>query len=227
MKIATVSLDYHSQNSADACKRAGQRVEANKVTFAGFTEVRSSAMDRGLRDGLAPTLVYVDGGESPQCFRNKYWRLTKSWSEVLTDGKAGVTPNLSAVVGEYESRTPGKKKVAIVSTHLVPLTLHGKPRPDIEDRRRMWRQHFAALGRIVRKLKSQGLTVFVIGDFNHLTASRRAIKQISPNAKWVIRKGLDWVFVVEGSVKVRRLGVTTSFSSGSDHKSYARHVYLK
>lgn len=227
MKVATVSLDFYSQNSVNACKKVGQQTEAKNVDLAAYTEVRTDHMDQGLAAGLAPTMTYVNGRESPQAYKGAALRLLRTYDRMLTDGEPGITPNLFAVVGLYEVIAQPRKRIAFISTHLVPLTLNGKPRTQYAKRAQMWREHWRGLKAIVQELKGQGFTVIVAGDFNHAKAGRGKIKEIDPKAKWIIRKGLDWVFVIEGSTKVLRLGPTTSFNSGSDHRAWARIVIFR
>lgn len=227
MKVATVSLNYYKQNSKEACTAAGRHVASKGVDFAGFTEVRSPEMDKGLEWGLGAPYTYVDGGESPQAFNHRRWKPVSHKVTKLTDGEDEITPNLYAVVGVYVNTKTPRKRIAVISTHLVPLTQDGHERPDYHHRWAMWRKHWLGLKEIVRDLTAQGITVFVVGDFNHIHAGKGIIKQIDPKAKWVIRKGLDWVFVIEGKTKVRRFGITINFGSGSDHRAYSRTVFLR
>jgi hypothetical protein len=208
------------------CEHAGEVIRRRKIGIAGLTEVRSRVMRKAIRRGLGGSYGWKNGGESPQAFNSKRWKIVETKVELGTDGVTGITPNLAIVTVVYQDRRNVRKRIAVVSTHLVPLTLHGRPRPDMELRRPMWDAHWGKLTRIVRTLHERGLTVFVIGDFNDLAAGAGKIREVHPQARWLVRSSLDWIFVVEGSVRVRKLGPAFSFSTGSDHKGRGVNVLL-
>lgn len=226
MRIATVSLDYYRQNSAAATRKVGAAIARRNLDFAGLTEVRSTAMRKGLRSGMGEHYALVGVGESPLAYHTGRWRLAGHRSVVGTEGVEDITPTLRLTIGTFVNRRSGAD-VVVIATHMVPLTLHGKPRPDYALRWRMWRGHWRKLKAAVAEAHAAGHTVFVIGDFNHSKAKRDLIKQVHPTAKWVIRKGLDWCFVVPGGARPYRLGLTRGFASGSDHRAWQRRVLLR
>lgn len=226
MKIATVSLNYYTQNSEGACHTAASRTHAKNVDFVGFTEVRSAAMTEGLTKGLGDKYDLIAHQESPQAFKSKKWRLTGHRVVEGTPGEAGITPNLFLVIGTYENIKKPRKVLEIISTHTVPLTEKGHKRSDYVHRLQMWNKHWKLLKDAIQAAKAKNHTVFVIGDFNNILVGKNKIHELDPKAKWIIRNGLDWVFVIEGSIKVKVAGLTHKFDSGSDHKACWRNVVL-
>ena len=227
MKIATCSLNYYGQNSIASCKAAGTNVRKANVDFVGFTEVRSVKMIEGLEQGLgAGYNLKGDHKESPIAHKKKGWKLIDFMVKKATDGEAGITPNLFLVIAVYQKRSNPKKVIEVIATHLVPLSQDGKKRPDYAHRKKMWDKHWALLKEVVHDGLALGHSIFVIGDFNNRWAAKSIIKQIHPKAKWIHRKGLDWIFAVEGTTKIRRLGITRKIKTGSDHGAYWRRVIL-
>jgi hypothetical protein len=227
MKIANVSLNFYGQNSIEASKATGRSVRRRAIDIAGFTEVRSKEMREGLIEGLGPNYDTAEiNYESPQTFNKNKWKLETHRVVKATEGEAHVTPDLYLVIATYRNIKKPRKVIKVISTHMVPLSDNGHKRPDYVHRRAMWERHWDILKAQVIKANGRGITVFVILDSNDHYDNRRVIKQIHNSAKWVIRKGILWVFVVEGDTKVRRFGLTKEFSSGSDHKAYERNVFL-
>lgn len=229
MRIATVSLNYYGQNSVEDCVIAGRRIARRKIDIAGLTEVRSEKMRDGLELGAGEDFELVGRGyESPQLFNNKKWRQTGFRIVKGTDGEEGITPDLFCVVAYYEKWGNPSKKIAVISTHLVPLTLKGRKRPDFDKRyNQMWKPHWRRIKTIVNECVKDGRSVFVIADFNNKFARRRKIKEIHPKAKWIVKRPLDWIFFIPANTKIRKFGPTIRFSSGSDHMAYLRVVWLR
>jgi len=226
MKIATVSLDYYTMNNKAKCKTAANDVRKKKFDFAGFTEVRTDAMEEGLREGIGANHTLKMGGESPQAFNHKRWKMTGFRIVDGNKGVADITPNLKFTVVTYQNRKTPRKVIEVVSTHFVPLTQDGNPRPNYNKRWSMWQEMWGILKTIIAEAQQKNHTIFVIGDFNHIKAKKNIIKQLDSKAKWIVHAGLDWIFVVEGATKVRRLQPTINFGSGSDHKAHIRTVIL-
>lgn len=224
MKVATVSLNYYTQNNEAACELAGRRVHENRIHIAGFTEVRSAAMMEGLSKGLGRTYSLIAHQESPQAFKHNKWRLVSHRVEKGTPGKAEVTPTLFFIIATYRKAKNHAKILEVVSTHAVPLTKDGRRRPDYDMRIEMWNHHWDVLKHIVDSAVNKRHSIIVIGDFNNLGASKQKIKDLHPKAKWIIRHGLDWVFAVEGNVRIKKAGLIHNFDSGSDHKACWRRV---
>jgi ketosteroid isomerase-like protein len=227
VKIGQVSLDFYHMNSRAKCIAAGRRARGRRLDLGGFTEVRSTQMRDGIKTGLGPDYEVIGtNSESPQFYNAKRWKLIGFRVVDGNKGVEGITPDLKFVIGTYQNIKRPAKVVEYCTTHFVPLTLHGKPRPQYQQRWGMWRSMWHQLKLIVAEALAKGHTIFVSGDFNYTAAGKMVIKQIHKNAKWVVRKGLDWVFVVESHLKVRGWGLTSSFASGSDHRAWARVVTL-
>lgn len=227
MKIANVSLNFYAQNSVEASKKAGASVRKRGIDIAGFTEVRSKEMSEGLVEGLGVNYDTAEiRHESPQGFNKNRWKLESHRVVKATEGEAHITPDLYLVIATYRNRKKPRKVIKVISTHMVPLSVDGHKQPDYAHRREMWERHWDILKAQVVRANGRGITVFVIVDSNDHYDNRRVIKQIHNKAKWVIRKGILWVFVVEADTKVRRFGWTKEFSSGSDHKAYERNLIL-
>lgn len=227
MKIGIAPLDYYSQNDLDKCAAAGNEVKKQNLDFCGFTEVRTKQMKDGLKLGFRPTLKYVGKGESPQSLNPKKWKLV-AWRYVAgNEGVEGITPDLGFVVARYQNVFAPRRMIKVVSTHFVPLTLHGKPRPNYQKRWEMWQSMWHTLERIIKSSIRAGITIFVVGDFNHYKADNDIIKSLHPKAKWIIRKGLSWAFGVEGDIKFSTVDLVHSFNTGSDHSAYWREVVLR
>ncbi len=228
MKIALAPLNYYSQNSLPKAVTAGQRLRTKRVDVVVFTEVRSEEMRAGLVAGLGSN--YASSGlhkESPVFYNTKKWKKIGESTKLLTPGVSGITPNLFAVTVDLQSIKTPRKKIRVIGTHLVPLTLHGKPRTHYDERMRMWTLHAKGLSALVSDGVNRGLTVFVAGDFNRYKDSKTAVKQIHPQAKWIVRAGIDWIFRIPGPTKVLKLGVTGTVKTGSDHVAKTRQVILK
>lgn len=224
MKIATVSLDYYHQDSFTKCRVAGADVKKRNIDFAGFTEVRSQDMRDGLRSGMGGAYVLKGTAESPQGFNVKRWVLVNFHIVLGNKGVAGITPDLYFSVGTYQNRQDPKKFIEIISTHMVPLYGGQVPLDHFDERKRMWTDMWLVLKGLVAAALAKGHTVIVIGDFNNIKAKRSIIRKLHPKAKWIIRHGIDWAFVVESTVKVRKFGLTRLFASGSDHRAVCRNV---
>jgi endonuclease/exonuclease/phosphatase family metal-dependent hydrolase len=143
-------------------------------------------------------------------------------TKLATHGEAKITPNLYLVICVFQHRKNPKKIVEVIATHLVPLTEHSRKRPDYAHRMGMWRNHWELLKEVVADGLALGHTVFIIGDFNNNGAAKNIIHQIHPKAKWFVRKGLDWIFYVEGNTKIKKSPITHNFKSGSDHTAHWR-----
>lgn len=229
MKIATLSLRVGM--TEQQCKEVASQARRKKIDFGGFTEVRDAHMLKGLREGLGASHTLRGGShaESPQFFNHHKWELISSEIKDGVAGVAKVTPSLHFVVCTYRNKRKPSKVIEVVSTHFVPLSLHGKWRLDhTELRKEMWSSQWNKLKKIIETADIRGHTIFVIGDFNNIFAGKDKIKELSPHAKWLIRGGLDWVFFVEGTTKVTKLGVATYvWQDASDHKARARNVWLR
>lgn len=227
MKVATASLNYYTQNSDADCEKVGKIIRNKKIAIVGFTEVRSAAMMEGLGKGLGRTYDVIAHQESPQAFiKHRRWELVSHRVEKGTPGKAHITPTLFLVIATYRKVKNHAKIVEVISTHTVPLTQDGKRRQDYVERLKMWNAHWDVLKAVIDKAVTKRHSVIVIGDFNDLYAERRKIKELHPKAKWIIKSGLDWVFVIPGRVRIRKIGLVHKFDTGSDHKGAWKRITL-
>ena len=127
---------------------------------------------------------------------------------VLTHGgEAKVTP-ARYVNWVVLQRRGTQKRFAFVNTHFISGAWNKHP-----DRRARWRRHAEVLRTVVRTLRSRGLRVFVLGDFNR----HRSIAL--PDQVFVPIKGtravaLDQVYVTRGTRHSRAHRLPRN---GSDH----------
>lgn len=225
MRIGTFNLEYGM--SRTELQAAGRRIARRRVGIAVFQELREEPDRQAVQEGLGTGYGWQVGGQCPQAFRTAVWEVVdRSVVARATKGLDGVTPDLPITRVVYQHRTRPRIRFAVYATHLVPLSLHGRPRADHQaERRAMWHEHWERLADMVTADVDAGLTVFVLGDFNNIFAGRSQGKRLHARARWLHRTPLDWVLVVEGSVRVRRLR-RFSFATGSDHKGIGASVLL-
>jgi len=224
VKIATANLAYTM--SAAQMLKAGRIIRRKGIGIVGFQEMREERDRTALREGLR--MGWHEGDECPQAFRSRRWQVVGAPTIVhrATTGLDGVTPHLPIVRVQYADKRRPALTFVVYNTHLVPLSLHGLPRRDHSEwRRKAWDAHFSRLAEMVRADVAAGHTVFVLGDFNNIFAGDDKVRQLHPRGRWLARSGLDWVAVVEGSVRVRKVR-GLSFATGSDHKAIGAQVIL-
>jgi hypothetical protein len=231
VRVGTVNLRW---GMTEAELEAAGRKISRRLDVAGYQELRSTAtktaVRRGLPAGKRKPWGWRDGGECPQSFRKKRLRVVPGSVEVhqaVTPGLARVTPALPITRVVYRHAKDHSIRFSVLATHLVPLTLHGRPRVDHADwRAEHWEAHWVELGRIARADHADGLPVVIVLDGNNIHLGEEQIRALHPDARIVAHHGIDAVILIPGaSCKVRRLRKFT-FATGSDHKAAGATLLL-
>lgn len=220
IRVATVNLRWGMTGAK--LEAAGRKIR-RRVDVAGYQELRSPSGRAAVRRGLGAGFGWREGGECPQSFRRRRLAVVKGSREYdaqVTPGLARVTPRLPILRVVYRHRRDHRIRFAVLSTHLVPLTLHGRPRTDHGAwRKQHWDAHWARLGQLVRADHADGLTVFVVLDGNNIHLGEEQLHELHPDARFVAHHGIDAVILIPGaSCRVRRLR-RFSFKTGSDHRA--------
>lgn len=227
VRIGTVNLEWGMGEAA--LTRAGRKV-ARKLDVAGFQELRAAAGRAAVKHGLGVKFGWREGGECPQAFRKRRLRVIKGsrrYCAAVTPGLAGVTPRLPILRVAYEHAKNPNIRFSVFSTHLVPLTLHGRPRTDHTAwRTAHWDAHWRELGKMVRADVAAGWTTFVVLDGNNTHLGLAQIRTLHPTARFLNHAGIDAVIVIPGRSCGVRKARRFRFATGSDHKGAAATVLL-
>lgn len=222
MRIATANI----QDNPDLPRRdvigCGVRL-GKRVGIVGFQELAETqdhtdiltGLHRGSRNG---EWRLTDRTQCAIGYRSDIWTLVNRSSVMGTKGIGGITPDLPIVTATFRG---GSKTFAVVNTHMVPLSLHGKRRPDFDHRMNLWMMHAARLRDQVQNLKRQRVTVFVTGDFNNLWNT----VTVDSEQRIIAETPLDKIILVPGSVAVR-VTARGRIATPSDHDAVAATVKM-
>lgn len=207
MNIVSANLKYGM--SARALTAAGKKMR-RRAGIIGCQEIRGRHVRNAVLAGLGPKYATVGARtESPVFYRADKWEVVNKTITLGTKGVSGVTPDLHIVRVKLRNRANGKTLV-VFNTHLVPLSLHGKPRPGFTAREAMWSEHWGILRQQVAADVALGEHIVVMGDFNNIFGK----PYVHPKAMRVHSAGLDWVQTVN-----MRKSFIFSFATGSDHRA--------
>lgn len=227
IRIGTVNLRWGM--TAAQLEKAGRKI-GRKLDVAGYQELRSESGRAAVRRGLGARFGWRRGGECPQSFRRRRLQVVPGSVEVhkaVTPGLARVTPALPITRVVYRHAKDHRIRFSVLSTHLVPLTLHGRPRADHATwRAENWEAHWAELGRLARADHADGLPVVIVLDGNNIHLGTERLHELHPDARFLAHRGIDAVILIPGaSCKVRRLR-SLRFRTGSDHPAVGATLLL-
>lgn len=231
IRIGTVNLRWGM--TAAQLEKAGRKI-GRKLDLVGYQELRSAAVKaavrRGLPAGKGKRWGWRDGGECPQSFRKRRLRVVPGSVEVhqaVTPGLARVTPALPITRAVYRHAKDPSLRLSVLATHLVPLTLDGRPRTDHTTwRREHWDAHWAELGSLARADHADGLPVVIVLDGNNIHLGAERLRELHPDARFLAHRGIDAVILIPGAAcTVRRLR-RFRFRTGSDHPAVASTLLL-
>lgn len=194
------------------------RVRAEDPDFVGWQEVNDAEDRRLVELGMGPDYELRHKGVRgvPISGNIRRWEVIDHGYLKAHGGKARTSPARYITWVVARNRQTGAVLV-VVNTHFVSGAWNLKPKRNKAWRRRMWRDHYADLVKLLERLRV-GPIIFG-GDFN-----RRRVELPNPLAIWLDDRGIDKVGIVADAGTWQPDGAAVRIETPSDHD--ARRVDL-